>query len=140
MSDDEIIEDIKFRIDNIGKTNKKLLQEKRRILSINKDLIIENEYLRAIKFKYFKELIEHFEEYVNIFFEKIPFWDTFKKNPYILQLLKKFVLPIISIGYYILLSRYLRVIDILIFQIITNLLIIYYTNYYSDLTLTCVYT
>jgi|SRR6185437_5816410 len=136
MSDDEIIEDIKSRIDKIARTNKKLLTQKREILSIVTELEAENKYLRAIKFKYFKELIEHFEEY----FEKIPFWNIFKKNPYVLQLLKKFVLPIVSIGYYILLSRYLRIIDILMFQIITNLLIIYYTNYYSDLTLTCVYT
>ena len=33
---DELIAEIKIHLDNIGKTNKKLLKEKREILSINK--------------------------------------------------------------------------------------------------------
>jgi hypothetical protein len=137
---DELVEEINSRVDKIASINKKLLKDKRKILSINKDLIIEIESLRTVKFKYFKELIEYFEEYIDNFFKKIPFWDAIKKNPHISQILKRTILPILCTGYYMLSSRYLRIVDVLVFQIITNLLIIYYSNYYFDTTLTCLFT
>jgi len=137
---DNLIEEIKSRFDKIAEINKKLSKDKQNVLLVNKDLIIENESLRITKFKYFKDLVEYFEDYVDNLLKYIPFWNDIKNNPYISQVLKKTIIPILCIGYYTLSSRYLRIADVLIFQIITNLLIIYYTNYYFDTTLTCLFT
>ena len=146
---DNLIEEIKSRFDKIAEINKKLsIKQKIETIAtqfygakdVNKDLIIENESLRITKFKYFKDLVEYFEDYVDNLLKYIPFWNDIKNNPYISQVLKKTIIPILCIGYYTLSSRYLRIADVLIFQIITNLLIIYYTNYYFDTTLTCLFT
>lgn len=137
---DQLLDDIKNRADQISEMKIKLEVEKTHLLDIISDLTLENKRLRSVDFKHFEDLITRFEETLDTFLKKVPFWNIIKGNTQILQIFKKIILPFIYICYISTTNRYIRNIDILLFQVITNIAILYYINLYSGTALTCFFT
>ena len=91
----------------------------------------------------FEKKTEEYEEKIKNILNIFPLWNQIKDTPYISFLIKKVIIPICLIYYYLLSNRSLRNLDILFFSLLVNIIVIIYIvkyiDSYFDIKLTCIF-